>query len=200
VIDTMLFVGISMVVAHLWSFALEWEDVQLFRNLVVETGWLYPPLAVLDAALCLSLAERLLPKRWWMTPLTLVLAAQLWWVVPAALLIPFGYTGGDTFSLPLTLAGLSYVLIGWAGGDWRPWMRYAAFGASSIAVVVVALAAGNLPNVTLAGALLTTPLLPILAIAGGYAGDGLAGWLQQLAERPPSAHDRGAEDRAPIAA
>jgi hypothetical protein len=177
----MLFVGLSMTITHMWAFVMEWEGGVSFSNLVLDRPWLYPPLAAFDAALCLGLAARLLPLRWWM-PLLLVLVAQAWRVGLSPVLLAYGYTYVESFALPLTLAGLCYGLIGWAGRGWRAWARDAVFGASYVGITLLARAAGELPGLTLGHVLLVAPLLPLAAALGGWIGAALAGWLRRAAE------------------
>jgi len=63
------------------------------------------------------------------------------------------------------------------------------FGASYVGIAFLAHAVGALPALTLTDMLLSAPLVPLAAMAGGTPGDRLASWLQQvLFERQQ--HDR----------
>jgi hypothetical protein len=176
----MLFVGLSMVITHMWPFVAEWEHGGSFGNPIIQFDWVYPPLAALNAAVCLTLAAGLLPNRWWL-PLLLVVTGQLWRTLPGWLLVPFGYANLGGLTITLSLAGLSYGLIAWLGRSWQAWARYAIFGLSYLGMIVVARALGELPTLTTADLALTAPLLPVTAVLGGVLGGWLAGWLQHMA-------------------
>jgi hypothetical protein len=178
--NVMIFLGLSMFVMHMRGFLTELEAGDTSLSSIPSIGWLYPLVGTLISALCLALATRLLPKHWWLT-IALVIVAQLWWAVPGFVLQQFGYTQVDGFRIPLSLAGLLWALIIWAGGRWPIWLHYAAFGAGSIGIMLVAWKLGLLPATTNNDVLVTAIFLPIVAIVGGYAGTGLAGWLQRLA-------------------
>jgi hypothetical protein len=178
--NVMMFLGLSMFIMHMRGFLTELEAGDTLLSSIPSIGWLYPLLGTLISALCFALATRLLPKHWWLT-IALVMVAQLWWATPGAVLQQFGYTQVDGFRIPLSLAGLLWALIILAGRMWPSWSRYAAFGAGSIGIVLVARLFGLLPATTNSDVLATAIFLPVVAIVGGYVGAGLAGWLQRLA-------------------
>jgi hypothetical protein len=178
--NVMIFLGLSMFVMHMWGFLTELESGDTSLSSIPSIGWLYPLVGTLISSLCLALAAHLLPKHWWLT-IALVIVAQLWWAAPGLVLRQFGYTQVDGFKIPLSLAGLFWALIIWISGKWPIWSRYTVFGAGYIVIVLLSRLFGLLPATTNSDVLVTAIFLPVIAIVGGYAGTGLAGWLQQLA-------------------
>jgi hypothetical protein len=178
--NLMIFLGLSMFIMNMWGFLSELESGDTSLSAIPSIGWLYPLLGTLISSLCLALATRLLPKQWWLT-MALVMVAQLWWVAPGLILQQFGYTQVDGFKIPLSLAGLIWALIIWAGGKWPIWARYGVFGASYTVIVLLSRLFGLLTATTNNDVLVTAIFLPVIAIIGGYVGTGLAGWLQRLA-------------------
>jgi len=132
----LFFLGLSMFIMNMWGFLSELEAGDTSLSSIPRIGWLYPLLGTLIGSLCLALATRLLPKHWWLT-IVLVMIAQLWWAAPGFVLRQFGYTQADGFKIPLSLAGLIWALIIWAGGKWPIWARYAIFGTGYIVIVLL---------------------------------------------------------------
>jgi hypothetical protein len=175
----MLFVGLSMFLAHMWGFVMEWEAGVPIPNPVLDQTWLYAPVATFIAALCLALAEPFFPRKWWI-PLLLVIVAQGWRVMIGPVLLLAGYEQVDGFVITTTLMGLSFGLISQFGQAWRPWVRHAVFGGSYVIVALIAFAFGQVA-IQFTDLLFPIPLVVLMAVLGGRMGLSLADWLKKAA-------------------
>jgi hypothetical protein len=85
-------------------------------------------------------------------------------------LMLFGFPDGFMFKGTMPVAALAYLAIGTVGASWPRWVRLAVFGAGYTLVMAVVQPFGMFPTLRWTEVLAPLPLLPLLAVVGGWLG------------------------------
>ena len=182
-IQVSLFLGLMLLIIHMWPFLSDWEHDQGPRTLGGE-GWPYMLLAPAVSAFCFAQVARLFPGHWWVVALA-GLVGLVWRQVPSAMFFAFGLEWGFRPDLIAAVGGCFYSLILWAAPAWPLWKRHALFGIVLVAAILLVRLFGQLHVLTTGDIWGMLPLMPLAAVAGGYLGDALARGLLHLTHQAP---------------